>query len=328
MRYILLFIVLASFYIPSVASNQSVLNSTHPTCTKAWVGAAIAAGASLLGGLMANNSQRKGTKEQLRAQELENQRNREYNLMLAQQQNAWNVEQWERENEYNDPAAQMKRFKNAGLNPDLMAGSGAQNLSAPSPTMTAGAPSTPQDMSALGRRPSFGEAVQMALRDSMIGAQIDNIKADTERKRLDNDVQKELKDFLGLDFKDVEGVNDFMFSPQAQKYILELRQIKENIQSSKYENWNKSVDQVIRELNVDLEKKVSSEQWKALSEHFGKSVQECKEFIRDAALRLRGLEADVSNKEADALWNSPEILKDLPSGLPMIVKFLRQIIGK
>lgn len=153
-----------------------------------WIGSAISAGASFLGGLISNNSQRKAVKEQIRAQELENQRNREYNLMLAQQQNAWNVEQWERENEYNDPAAQMKRFKNAGLNPDLMAGSGAQNLSAPSPTMTAGAPSTSQDMSALGRRPNLGEAVQIALRDSMIGAQIDNIKANTEKTRNESSI--------------------------------------------------------------------------------------------------------------------------------------------
>lgn len=186
-----------------------------------WVGSAISAGASFLGGLISNNSQRKAVKEQIRAQELENQRNREYNLMLAQQQNAWNVEQWERENEYNDPAAQMKRFKNAGLNPDLMAGSGAQNLSAPSPTMTAGAPSTPQDMSALGRRPNLGEAVQIALRDSMIGAQIDNIKANTEKTRNESSI-------LASDAKFRDAYNQGVLNLQNMQIRLDNSQLKLN----------------------------------------------------------------------------------------------------
>ena len=147
-----------------------------------WIGSAITAGASFLGGLIGNNSQKNNIDKQIRAQQEENQKNREYNLMLAQQQNAWNVEQWERENEYNSPEKQMERYRKAGLNPDLMAG-GAQNLSASSPMMTAGAPSTPVDMSMLGQKPTLGQAIQSALRDSMLGAQIDNIKADTEEKR-------------------------------------------------------------------------------------------------------------------------------------------------
>lgn len=149
-----------------------------------WLGSAITTGVSLLGGLIGNNAQKKNINRQIRAQQEENQKNREYNLMLAQQQNAWNLEQWERENDYNSPEAQMERYRKAGLNPDLMAG-GAQNLSASSPMMTAGAPSTPTDMSMLGQKPTLGQAIQSALRDSMLGAQIDNIKANTRKTLAD-----------------------------------------------------------------------------------------------------------------------------------------------
>ena len=47
------------------------------------------------------------------------------NERMQQQQNAWNLEQWNRNNEYNSPAAQLQRMKAAGLNPDLMYGQNA-----------------------------------------------------------------------------------------------------------------------------------------------------------------------------------------------------------
>ena len=238
-----------------------------------WIGQAITTGVDLLGGLISNNSSKKNAERAIRAQQEENQKNRDYNLMLAQQQNAWNVEQWERENEYNTPANQMARMKEAGINPDLAVGGGAQSLSAASPQMTAGAPSTPADMSALGQVPTLGQAIQSAMRSSLLGAQIDNIRADTQRKRLDNDVQIELKNFLGLEFKDASSVNNYLFSPQAQKYIMELRQMEENLLSSQVKNQNESMDQIVRELNFDMEKKVSQKEWESLSAHFDKTIK-------------------------------------------------------
>lgn len=38
-------------------------------------------------------------------------------LQLQREQNQWNLEQWNRENEYNSPAAQMERYIKAGINP-------------------------------------------------------------------------------------------------------------------------------------------------------------------------------------------------------------------
>ena len=300
-----------------------------------WLGSAITGGASLLSGIIGNVSQSKNINKQIAAQKEENQKNREYNLMLAQQQNAWNVEQWERENAYNDPSAQMARMKAAGINPDLAAAGGAQNLSASSPQMTAGAAATAQDMSALGQKPTLGQAIQSALRDSMLGAQIDNIKADTKQKEanaegktMENDVQKELSNLLGLEYKDIDGVNAELLSPQAQKYIYELRSLKSDASIKNNQEYNSDLDRTLRELNSDLEKKISSKQWRVLSAQLDMTQQQAKEFVENTVLRLRGLKADVSIKESDATWNSAEILKNLPEGLPLLVKFCRLLIGK
>lgn len=51
------------------------------------------------------------------------------NERLAQQQNQWNIEQWERQNQYNDPAQQMARLQNAGINPRMIYNQGAASAS-------------------------------------------------------------------------------------------------------------------------------------------------------------------------------------------------------
>lgn len=65
---------------------------------------------------------------------------REYNQAqreLAEYQAQWNEQMWNRQNEYNTPSAQMQRFKEAGLNPNLIYGQG-------SPGNATGAPSYPE----------------------------------------------------------------------------------------------------------------------------------------------------------------------------------------
>lgn len=66
------------------------------------------------------------------------------NERMQQQQNAWNLEQWERNNAYNSPAAQMQRLKAAGLNPDLMYGQNAGGASGNSPAPAPGTQPIPK----------------------------------------------------------------------------------------------------------------------------------------------------------------------------------------
>lgn len=74
--------------------------------------------ASIAGNIASNAA----INNQVSNQRKENQANRDWNLNLAKMQNNWSIEQWNRENSYNSPAAQMARYKAAGLNPDLMYG--------------------------------------------------------------------------------------------------------------------------------------------------------------------------------------------------------------
>lgn len=105
------------------------------------------------------------------------------NERMQHEQNKWNLEQWNRNNAYNSPAAQMQRFKAAGLNPDLMYQQGTPGLS-----------SSP----AQGSNPIPKQPFQMQL-DPLMLAQLKNIEADTNLKKSDANQKDALTEGINYD---------------------------------------------------------------------------------------------------------------------------------
>lgn len=105
------------------------------------------------------------------------------NERMQHEQNKWNLEQWNRNNAYNSPAAQMQRFKAAGLNPDLMYQQGTPGLS-----------SSP----AQGSNPIPKQPFQMQL-DPLMLAQLKNIEADTNLKNSDANQKDALTEGINYD---------------------------------------------------------------------------------------------------------------------------------
>lgn len=62
-----------------------------------------------------------------KTQAKENQRNRDFEVMMADRKTNFDYQNWVRQNEYNHPAQQMQRLREAGLNPNLVYGKGADN---------------------------------------------------------------------------------------------------------------------------------------------------------------------------------------------------------
>ncbi|MDR0738337.1 MAG: hypothetical protein LBF39_04600, partial [Prevotellaceae bacterium] len=76
----------------------------------AWipiVAAGISAGSSVLQSFLNYDSQSSAN---------------EQNVALSREQMAWQEAMWNKQNAYNLPAAQMERYKQAGLNPNLIYG--------------------------------------------------------------------------------------------------------------------------------------------------------------------------------------------------------------
>ena len=123
------------------------------------ISAGIAVGGSLVNGLLQGSQNRKNREFQAR----ENQKARDYN-----------TEMWEKNNAYNDPSQQMARLKNAGINPHLAYSNGSVTNTSSSPA-SSNASSMPE-----GRAPQLD--VNAMLNARLIGEQINNIKADTQKK--------------------------------------------------------------------------------------------------------------------------------------------------
>lgn len=58
-----------------------------------------------------------------------NRKTREWNEKVMGQQRQWALDDWNMQNEYNHPSSQMARLREAGLNPHLVYGKGADNTS-------------------------------------------------------------------------------------------------------------------------------------------------------------------------------------------------------
>lgn len=142
-----------------------------------------AAGASAVSSGKMNRRAVKYSKWALQQQQAFNaqqaQLGRDWSEEMMGQQNEWNLQQWQRENEYNTPAAQRARLEAAGLNAALMmqgqgsigmAGSGQSAVSpSGSPQASSGLSSAPQYV-----RPDFSllsQSVDSFFKNKLISEQ-------------------------------------------------------------------------------------------------------------------------------------------------------------
>lgn len=120
---------------------------------------------------------------------LSNRNTNQTNERIQQKQNAWNLEMWNRNNEYNSPAAQMQRLQAAGLNPDLMYGQQSGGASGNSSSPAQGTNPIPKQPFQLDTS-SLVQAIQnehlMQGQLDLLRSQKDNVDADTQGKDIDN----------------------------------------------------------------------------------------------------------------------------------------------
>ena len=84
---------------------------THYDC--AWVSGAITAAGLLAGGLLSN----KATSDTNKANTQNADANNAMAYKIMQDQNQFNLNQWNATNAYNTPTAQRQRYEDAGINP-------------------------------------------------------------------------------------------------------------------------------------------------------------------------------------------------------------------
>lgn len=124
------------------------------------------------------------------SQAASNRKSYKYTKMLQQQQNAWNLEQWNRQNEYNSPKSVTARYREAGVNPALIASNG--ELNTPASSVQSASPSQFSVQSPVS--PSqYIENMQNMAQTDLITKQAASTNADVLDKLFDYHIKNENK---------------------------------------------------------------------------------------------------------------------------------------
>lgn len=275
--------------------------------------------ASIAGNIASNVNINNQVSEQKR----ENQRNRDWNLNLAKMQNQWNIDQWNRENFYNSPAAQMARYKAAGLNPDLMYGQ--QNLAASSPEMTAGEGSQPTDVSNLANKRTMLDMVSASLDNDIKREQVKGMRTQNELESQKLDTEKALSYLVGDPLSvDANLLAEKLPFRAYQQYLNVVNSAKDSVNKTA-DNENKLLDLAIKKLDRAFKEKSNEILLEELAEKLKITKAEAEYYTKTVALRIHGLEMDNKLKENEDFWNSPGFLDKLPDGFNSLLRLLMAV---
>lgn len=181
------------------------------------------------------------------------QKTNEANRNLAELAYQQNVEQWHRENAYNLPSAQMQRLQDAGLNPNLVYGSGsAVQTSARSPQM-----SYPQMQS-----PQVNFSTPMSssvVNNPLVSSQVSVQRSQAELNQAQ--VIKTIAESKGLDAKTKYQLIQNMFASEREQ--LQIQLLNQQIEHFD-KQWEVFASQIdvnvsVRDMNVEQANKLKKE---------------------------------------------------------------------
>lgn len=187
------------------ASNTSGMKQMNP-----YIGAGIGAAANIAGSYINANATKSVNEQQIA-----------HNMQMYNLSREDALKMWQIQNDYNSPSEQMKRLREAGLNPHLVYGNGADT--------TAGAISTPQAHTANLQVPQYGDMVNgigsyISLMAAQAGiektkAETDSIRTNTEGHKFDNAVKVSIgydraaqsldRQMAAMDSKSIQTIREF-----------------------------------------------------------------------------------------------------------------------
>lgn len=173
-------------------------------------GSAVAGGASAIAAGNLNKKNRKFQQEEAEKQ-------RTWNEAMAEKQNAWNNEMWLKATEYDNPANQVQRLRDAGLNPLFYGLDGNQSQAAPQAAQPLG-----YERADAG---NWSNPVAAGLDAAIKVAQVSNIQADTAKKNNENLTETQRREKIQAEIENVKQENNNLLAQEgltkAQKEQIE-----------------------------------------------------------------------------------------------------------
>lgn len=247
--------------------------------------------ASGVGGIVSsifgNKSQKSANQTNLKIAQMNN----DWSERMMDKQNQFDIDMWNRNNEYNSASAQVQRLKDAGLNPALYMGSGAAGSASGSSSVGLPSPSSAQV------QPLQYSGISKAIESSiMLASQLAKNSAETNFINTQSDVMR----------------------AESKARIAEMEQ---NTRGKKY-------DTDFRQLNESVRVAMENEQYLSMVQN--RDIRELEKVLMTQTKLLNGIQltnmddqmkADIALKLAqkDAL-TMPEMAKEL--------KFFEQKYGQ
>ena len=262
-----------------------------------FAGSAIGAIGNVVGGLMQGHAQRQANRA---------------NMELAKYSYEKNLEQWNRENEYNSPSAQMARYRAAGLNPNLIYSQ--QNTAGNSPQMDAPqiAPVTGPAQgitNAFNQMSQFASAIFALKRQQAERAKLEAETQDVEYKNaltnyfwLDEiDYRRrnyDFKDYL-MDYQQKKNALEYNYRDQQLYYYTKLLPYQFDFQKQKlltdFHNYNPLITARLRSL--DASSSVNEQRAKQMALQYG-YLGEYYQLQNDALQKL----VDLRDNQGHHTW--------------------------
>jgi len=213
----------------------------------------------------------------------------------------WAVEQWNRQNAYNAPKAQMQRFKEAGLNPNLIYGRGDSGQAGPAPTPEFKSPEVGRYVSQAGAVSAsaiYDMELKKAQSDNLRAqnevikqeaalkaVQIADIATGTQRKKFDLDFETEMRT-ISADARKAA-----LHNLKVETDVMQARNLREAV--SLASNVNEASERV---KTMQLGRDFTALDMKRLSENISLLKQQGVLNDLDIALRRAGVQPN------DELW--------------------------
>lgn len=270
------------------------------------------------------------------SQQWTNRQNRNFSREMYNRTYADNLSFWHQQNKYNSPSSQMQRFKDAGLNPNLVYGQGTPGNASQIPT--------PDVQSAPARSPEWGGALQ-GLGTGIVSslnqiadleikqAQTDNLKAQAGVIRQEEQLKAAQVRSYGLNYE--TGTFDLGLKKDMRGYNLDAA--RENIRKTRTDI-DISLDRNFREAiqtasNVtEAAERITSMQLQRLSMEAdrAKTIQETSKIMAEKAhirQQIQNLKIDGSLKKLELELKRENIYPHDPMWQRSLNMMLPRMIG-
>lgn len=189
------------------------------------------------------------------------------NKELAEYQFSKNLEMWNKGNAYDSPEAQMERLKAAGLNPNLIYGTGNVTGNSSGTLPQYNAPTVKYDYKA----PVDWGSVMSGFQDVQLKqAQIDNVKAQTEATQAMADLRLLDKDYT--EAIQTDRATRYITETQAKTAENQMKTLKGEWQFNNFDKLKEAWQSELTRTNANAQTAVFDKQIKGVAARYAKAA--------------------------------------------------------